>query len=86
MALFKSAEEKQAQKDEKLNQWLEAHGMAGMKPEYAQMIKPLSLIEAGAAMQKLGGGNAAEISKEYLYVIKEQNWMIIRLLNDIANK
>lgn len=85
MALFGSKEDKEAKKDEKLNQWMEAHGLSGMKPAYAEMLKPLGLIEAGTALQKLGG-NPADISKEYLYIIKEQNWMIIRLLNDIANK
>lgn len=86
MALFGSKEDKEAKKEEKLIQWLEERGLSGMKPEYAAMLKPLGTFEAGAALQRLGGGNAAELTKEYLYIIKEQNWMIIRLLNDIANK
>lgn len=85
MALFGNKEEKEAKKDERLVRWMEAHGLTGMKPEYADLLKSLAGVELGVALQRLGS-SSADISKEYLYIIKEQNWMIIRLLNDIANK
>ena len=85
MALFGNKEDKAAKKDERLEQWMATHGLAGMKPEYADLLKSLAGVELGVALQRLGA-SSADISKEYLYIIKEQNWMIIRLLNDIANK
>lgn len=85
MALFGNKEDKEAKKEEKLNQWMESHGLSGMKPEYAAILKPLGIIEASATIGSLGS-SPAETTRDYLHVIKEQNWVIIRLLNDIANK
>lgn len=85
MALFAGKENRTVRQEDKLNQWMVSHGLSGMKPEYAETLKSLAGIETGIALQRLGS-NSVDIIKEYLYIVKEQNWMLIRLLNDIAQK
>ncbi|MDO4961235.1 MAG: hypothetical protein Q4E57_05190 [Eubacteriales bacterium] len=66
--------------------WLSSHGLDTMKPEYKEMLKPLASIEESLEMDTISGARAEALSKDYLQIIKEQNWVIIRLLSEIANK
>lgn len=75
MALFGGNNDK---KEQQLTERLERYGLQNVKPEYRDYLKFMLNMDIGADLQ--GKSDA------YLQVIKEQNWMIIRLLNDIANK
>ena len=67
------------------------YGLEKLSPEYAEKVKVIQsellgigLMETG---MKLSMAKAEEQMKvSYLHAIYEQNWMIIRLLNDIAKK
>lgn len=76
MALFGG--NKEDKKEQQLNERLERYGLSNVKPEYREYLKFMLNMDIGADLQQK--------SEAYLQVIKEQNWMIIRLLNDIANK
>ena len=61
--------------------WAAEHGLQDLRPEYKEMLGPVMEIETDIFQKK-----PESISQEYLAVIKEQNWMIIRLLNDLNRK
>lgn len=91
MGLFGSAEDKEAKNEEKINKMMAKYGLEKLSPEYAEKVKviqsellDIGLMETG---MKLSMAKAEEQMKvSYLHAIYEQNWMIIRLLNDIAKK
>lgn len=91
MGLFGSAEDKEAKNEEKINKMMAKYGLEKLSPEYAEKVKVIQsellgigLMETG---MKLSMAKAEEQMKvSYLHAIYEQNWMIIRLLNDIAKK
>lgn len=91
MGLFGSAEDREAKNEEKINKMMAKYGLENLSPEYAEKVKVIQsellgigLMETG---MKLSMAKAEEQMKvSYLHAIYEQNWMIIRLLNDIAKK
>lgn len=91
MGLFGSTEDKEAKNEEKINKMMAKYGLEKLSPEYAEKVKVIQsellgigLMETG---MKLSMAKAEEQMKvSYLHAIYEQNWMIIRLLNDIAKK
>ena len=91
MGLFGSAEDKEAKNEEKINKMMAKYGLEKLSPEYAEKVKVIQsellgigLMETG---MKLSMAKAEEQMKvSYLHAIYEQNWMIIRLLNDITKK
>ena len=66
--------------------WAAEHGLQDLRPEYKEMLGPVMEIETDIFQKKIEGAKPESISQEYLAVIKEQNWMIIRLLNDLNRK
>lgn len=90
MALFdgKSKEEKQAEKVEKL---MAKYGLQNISREYADAVKDISQELAGTGMMETGlklslaGKPEDQLKISYLNAIMQQNWIIIRLLDQIAN-
>ena len=88
MGLLGNNEDKKAQKAQAL---LQKYGLEDLSdPRDLQAVKNISyelmgnsLIELGAAL-KGNGADAAKMS--YLNAIMQQNFIIIRLLDKIANK
>lgn len=90
MALF-SGETKEEKKERKVQELLEKYGLQNLSdPRDKESVKAISeallgnkLIEVGTVMQG-GGADAAKMS--YLRAIVEQNWIIIRLLDELNKK
>lgn len=92
MGLFGNAEDKEAKKEAKLDAMMAKYGLENLSPEYRSKVKDINselvgtgLMEAG---MKLSMNAKAEdqLQVQYLRTIMEQNWMIIRLLDEIKNK
>ena len=91
MGLFGSAEDKEAKNEEKINKMMAKYGLEKLSPEYAEKVKVIQsellgigLMETGMKLSMTKAEEQMKVS--YLHAIYEQNWMIIRLLNDIAKK
>lgn len=92
MALFKSAEEKAAIKEEKQRKMFEKFGLENLSEKDAESVQWImneimgtGLLDAG---MKLSMSAKPEdiITTSTLRAIMEQNWIIIRLLNAILEK
>ena len=92
MGLFASQEEKDAKKEEKLNQMMAKYGLENLSPEYRDQVKKIATELMGTGMMETGMtlsfGTKTEdqLKIYYLRTILEQNWMIIRLLDEIKRK
>lgn len=91
MGLFGSAEEKEAKKEEKMNALMAKYGLETLSPEYRDKVKAINLELAGMNFQEAGlklsmAKSEDQLKVSYLHAIFEQNWIIIRLLDDIAKK
>lgn len=90
MPFFKSKEEKEQRKEEKINELLERHGLQNFPKEYREILKYTLNQEAATTLIDIAPGKG---EKDYLNllasrlsIIEEQNWMIIKLLHDISQK
>lgn len=87
MGIFGDNEEKQAAKAQKL---MEKYHLETMSGKYADQVREIAtalsgnkLIELGAALQ----GNGPDAAKMgYLDAIVKQNFIMIKLLDDISKK
>ena len=92
MALFSTPEEKEAKKEAKLNEMMAKYGLENLSPEYREAVKKISLELMGTGMMETGMTLSFNTKTEdqlkvyYLRTIMEQNWMIIRLLDEIKRK
>lgn len=91
MAFFGNSESKEAKKEEKLNALMAKYGLENLSPEYREKVKFINnelmgtgLGEAGMAFSFAKVEEQVKVS--YLRALVEQNWMIIRLLDEIAKK
>ena len=90
MGLFGNAEDKDAKREQKAAALMAKFHLEEVSPEYREQVKEISydlmgnkLTELGAALQ----GNAHDTAiLSYMSAIVRQNWIIIRLLDDIAKK
>lgn len=92
MAFFGNSENKEAKKEEKLNALMAKYGLENLSPEYRSKVKDINtelmgtgLMETGMVLS-LGTKPEEQIKVAYLRALIEQNWMIIRLLDEIAKK
>ena len=93
MGLFKSAEEKEQIKQEKTLKQLEKYGLTDLTDERdIEAVKHIvfnligtGLMDVGAALS-LTEKNLLRVLVDYEKSIFEQNMIIIRMLNKIANK
>jgi len=92
MGLFASPEEKAAKQEEKLNKLMEKYGLEKLPEEYREKVKDINNELLGTGMMEAGlklsmtGKVEDVLPVYYLKTIIQQNWIIIRLLNDIKNK
>lgn len=91
MGLFDSKEVKDAKKEEKLNAMMAKYGLEELSPEYRDKVKDINnellgmgLMETGMKLSMAKAEDQMKVS--YLHAIMEQNWMIIRLLDEIKRK
>lgn len=94
MGIFKSADQKEAERQEKERRVLEKYNLTALTdPEDIESVRKIiteltgtGLMEMGAT---LGGGSEKDILKTHMYYLRaivEQNFIIIRQLDKIANK
>ena len=90
MALFKSKDEKEEEKLEKINQKMEQIGLQDLSMEDKKRIKLILTRLSGTGLMDFGitlSGKAEDITKiSYLGTLVEQNWVVIKLLDEISNK
>lgn len=90
MGLFKSKEDKEQQKEQQINELLERHGLQNFPEEYRNTLKYTLMQESGINLMDIAPAKSEkgylELCNARLSVIQEQNWMIIKLLHDIAQK
>lgn len=92
MGFFGNAEDKDAKKEAKLNALMAKYGLENLSPEYRSKVKDINselvgtgLMEAGMKLS-LSAKTEDQLQVQYLKTLVEQNWMIIRLLDEIKNK
>ena len=92
MGLFGNNEDKEAKKEAKLDAMMAKYGLENLSPEYRSKVKDINseligtgLMEAGMKLS-MNAKTEDQLQVQYLRTIMEQNWMIIRLLDEIKNK
>ncbi len=92
MGFFKSEEEKQAEREEKLNKVMSKYELNELEDKYKNAVKSINAELSGTGMMEFGNmisfdeKTAARINTYYLNALIQQNWIIIRQLNDISKK
>lgn len=84
-------ETKEEKKERKAREILEKYELYNMSTTYANAVKNISLELAGTDMIKFGSQlndmkNEDILKTSYLNALIEQNWIIIRQLNEISKK
>lgn len=92
MGFFKSAEEKQAEREEKLNQIMAKYELNELEDKYKNAVSSINLELSGTGAMELGNmlsfdeKTAARLNNYYMNALIQQNWIIIRQLDDINKK
>lgn len=92
MGLFKTAEEKEAAKNEKLNKVMAKYELNELEDKYKKAVNNINSELAGTGSMELGNmlsfdeKTAARLNTYYTNALIQQNWIIIRQLNEISKK
>lgn len=90
MGLFASKEEKEAKKTEKLQAIAAKYHLDGINPKDLESIQSINSELLGTGMMEFGtllSGKAEDNVKiAYLNTLIQQNWIIIRQLDEISKK
>ncbi len=92
MGLFKSQEEKQQILEEKTKKVLEKYNLTDISTEYTEAIKNINSELAGSGLSELGNllapdqNTSLRVHTQFLNAIVQQNWIIIRQLDQINKK
>lgn len=90
MGLFASKEEKEAKKIEKLQAIVAKYHLDGINPKDLESIQSINSELFGTGMMEFGtllSGKAEDNVKiAYLNTLIQQNWIIIRQLDEISKK
>lgn len=88
MGLLGNSEDK---KEEKALAALKKHHLEDISPKYAEAVKEINLELAGTGAMEMGAKlsfakNEELLKISYLKTLVEQNWIIIRMLDEISKK
>ena len=90
MGLFNNGESKEEKKERKMQEILAKYELNNLSTEYADAVKNISLALSGNDLIELGstmGMRPAEnLTTSYLKAIVEQNFIMIRQLDEISKK
>lgn len=92
MGLFKSAEEKQQIREEKTKKILEKYELANISSKYSNAIRNINSELAGSGLSEFGNllspdtNTSLRIQTQFLNSIVQQNWIMIRQLDEIIKK
>lgn len=91
MALFNSKENKDDKKQQEINKFMEKYQLEEIDDKDLVIIKKIAtdlignnLLKAGMALSFAKAEEQAKVS--YLSALVNQNWIMIRQLNNISNK
>lgn len=91
MALFNSKENKEDKKQQEINNFMEKYQLDEIDDKDLVMIKKIAtdlignnLLKAGMALSFAKAEEQSKVS--YLSALVNQNWIMIRQLNNISNK
>ena len=91
MALFSSKENKDDKKQQEINKFMEKYQLEEIDDKDLVIIKKIAtdlignnLLKAGMALSFAKAEEQAKVS--YLSALVNQNWIMIRQLNNISNK
>lgn len=91
MALFNSKETKDDKKQQEINKFMEKYQLEEIDDKDLVIIKKIAtdlignnLLKAGMALSFAKAEEQAKVS--YLSALVNQNWIMIRQLNNISNK
>ena len=90
MGLFASKEEKEVKKIEKLQAIAAKYHLDGINPKDLESIQSINSELLGAGMMEFGtllsGKSEDNVKIAYLNTLIQQNWIIIRQLDEISKK
>jgi len=91
MGLFGGKESKEDKQERKTQELLSKYGLSNLSVNYADAVKSISTELAGTGAIEVGsllsGMKSEEILKtSYLNALVQQNWIIIRQLDEISKK
>lgn len=92
MGFFKSEEEKQAEREAKLNKIMAKYELNDLEDKYKNAVSNINSELAGTNMMELGNmlsfdeKTAARLNTYYINALIQQNWIIIRQLDEINKK
>lgn len=92
MGLFKSPEEKQQILEEKTRKVLEKYELTNLSEEYINAVKNINSELAGSGLSEFGNllapdqNTSLRVQTQFLNAIVQQNWIIIRQLNELNKK
>lgn len=92
MGLFKSEDEKQKAKDEKTQKLLDKYELNNLSKEYANAVQQINTELAGSGLVEFGSllskdmNASLRVQTQFLNALVQQNWIIIRQLNEINQK
>lgn len=86
MALFKSKGEKEEEKQEKLDEFMSQLNLENLSQEDKKFAKLITYNLWGTGLARFGASAEDGANIGLLKALIEQNWMIIKLLNEINNK
>ena len=78
-------------KEDKVAKLMEKYVLKEVSPKYADKVQGIAQELAGMGLMETGmklsfAKSEEQLKVSYLHAIFEQNWIIIRLLDDIAKK
>lgn len=92
MGIFKSEEEKQKIAEEKARKVLAKYELTNLSSQYVNAVKNINMELAGSGLSEFGNllapdeKTALRIQNQYLNSLVQQNWIIIRQLDEISRK
>lgn len=86
MALFKSKDEKEELKIEKINQKMAQYGLENLDMEDKERVRNMMKGDIGNTLIAITSSAEDNAKIGLLQTITDQNFMIIKLLNEIKNK
>lgn len=86
MALFKSKEEKEDEKLEKINQKMAQYGLDDLSQEDKERVRLTLKLLTGTTLIAITGSAEDNAKIGLMQAMIEQNFMIIKLLNEINTK
>lgn len=90
MGLFNNGESKEEKRERKMQEILAKYELNNLSTDYANAVKNISLALSGNDLIELGatmGMKPAEnLTTSYLKAIVEQNFIMIRQLDEISKK